>query len=257
MPTKIEWVRNSDGSQGETWNPVTGCTPVSTGCDNCYARRMAVRFCGRGSYPADEPFRVEIHPHRLDIPLHWKKPRMVFVCSMGDLFHDDVPKSFIGDVWNVMARCPQHMFQVLTKRPARISQALGPSGCGFYAKTGPVPRPQPNVWLGVTAENQAAANERIPILLDCPAAVRFVSCEPLLERIGMRRCLSSLDWVIVGCETGPGRRPCKLGWVLNIVEQGRAWDVPVFVKKLEIDGKVAGDPADWPEDLRVREYPKG
>ncbi len=202
--TKIEWT-------DATWNPVTGCTPVSEGCANCYAKRMATRLAGRCGYPKDEPFAVTLHPDRLDQPLHWKKPRMIFVCSMGDLFHEDVPSclldipfDFVNQVFAIAAMCPQHTFQILTKRPERMLE---------YLTTWPNPRevedrrdaveirmnsehelshqrywvidtwPLPNIWLGVTCENQAAADERIPLLLQCPAAVRFVSIEPMLEAV--------------------------------------------------------------------------
>ncbi len=253
MPTEIEWAE-------ETWNPITGCTPVSPGCANCYARRMAQRLKGRYGYPKDEPFRVTLHPDRMAEPLKWRKPRRVFVCSMGDLFHPDVSVNWWADVFKVMCECPQHTFQLLTKRP---------EGALFLRRGYRAP---PNIWWGVTAENQEWADKRIPVLLAIPAAVRFVSFEPLLgpvdlrlehhaaKRIGPRAFVidkAPLDWCIVGCETGPGRRPCPLKWVRHVVDQCAEMSVPVFVKKLEIDGKVTGDMDKWPEDLRVRQFPEG
>ena len=190
MSTKIEWCKNKDGGQGKTWNPVTGCTKISPGCQNCYAERMAKRLRGRCGYDADEPFRVTLHPERLEEPLRWRKPSMVFVCSMGDLFHDDVPDEFIHRVFATIGQCPQHIFIILTKRPKRMKAFIedyyayeSPSGDeqGVYV--------QPNLWLGVTAENQEMADKRIPILLQIPAAVRFVSVEPMLGPINLRKWL--------------------------------------------------------------------
>jgi protein gp37 len=234
MGTKIEWVKNSDGSQGKTWNPVTGCTKISPGCLNCYAERMSKRLAGRCGYPADEPFRVTRHHERLEEPLRWRKPQMVFVCSMGDLFHDDVPDGFIMDVWRIMGRCQQHTFQILTKRPERMKawferwadaegdnmEFIGargpveirmkhksqramlfaemldgwgapPEGCAYplYDWAEGVqrwPTVLPNVWLGVTVEDQQRADKRIPLLLQTPAAVRFVSVEPMLSSVNLR-----------------------------------------------------------------------
>ena len=174
MTTKIEWAT-------ETWNPVTGCTSISEGCEHCYAARMAKRLAGRGGYPKGDPFRPGIcHIDKLSKPLKIKKPSLIFVCSMGDLFHEAVSESIIDEILDVIAACPQHIFIMLTKRPQNIERKLYAStpecGCrhlggGDYL---------PNVWLGVTAENQARADERIPILLSIPAAVRFVSIEPML-----------------------------------------------------------------------------
>jgi len=250
MSTKIEWTE-------ETWNPVTGCTKVSPGCANCYAERMAKRLAGRNGYPADEPFRVTLHPDRMDQPLRWKKPRRVFVCSMGDLFHDDVPGEFLALAFDKMRRTPQHTYQVLTKRAVDMWE-----WCRFdYAPA--------NVWLGVTAEDQRHADERIPLLLQTPAAVRFVSVEPMLEALDLWQYLGcatnpigpayggqGIDWVIIGCESGPNRRPMDLDWAQSLVAQCRAAQVSVFVKQLSIAGRVSYDPAEWPEDLRVREYPE-
>ena len=248
--TNIEWVRNHDGTRGNTWNPVTGCTPISQGCAHCYAARMAKRLAGRYGYPADEPFRVTLHADRLQEPLRWKKPRRVFVASMGDLFHDAVPFDFIDRVWSRFYDCPQHTFLVLTKRPARMRQWLVDELHDW--------RPLPNVWLGVTAENQVRADERVPVLLDTPAAVRFVSIEPLLERVdprdlpldsktyvnaltGRQRYAGAisgfssstgthLSWIIAGGETGPGARPMHPDWARALRDQCQNAGVPFFFK---------------------------
>lgn len=243
--TKIEWA-------DAVWNPVTGCTPSSQGCQNCYAQRMAKRLAGRCGYPADDPFRVTLHPEKLEEPLHWKKPRRVFVCSMGDLFHEDVPFEFIEQVFEVMRKAEQHMFLVLTKRPRRAKMFLDPNLRSDTFKNWPFP----NAWLGVTAENQRMADERIPILLETPASVRFVSCEPLLGPIDLGQWLecptcagsgeiynpiedafedcpahfSPLHWVIAGGETGPGARPMHPDWVRTLRDQCQVAGVPFFFK---------------------------
>lgn len=192
MSTKIEWVVNPDGSQGKSWNPVTGCTKISPGCKHCYAERMSKRLAGRCGYPADEPFKVTYHHNRLEEPLRWRKPQNVFAVSMGDLFHEDVPDEYINQVFAVMALCPQHTFRVLTKRPKRMCQYMADNNYIELngVNIGQFP-PLPNVWLGVTAENQEQADKRIPLLLQTPAAVRFVSVEPMLGPVD----LGGLSWV--------------------------------------------------------------
>lgn len=264
--TKIQWAN-------KVWNPVTGCTKVSEGCRNCYAERMANRLRGRCGYPADEPFRVTLHPDRLEEPLRWRKPSMVFVCSMGDLFHEDIPESFISAVFYVMQVANQHSFLILTKRPARMAEFLDrwvhcdhaypdyawhigagsnsgrPYGYGHYRAEGKRRPPLPNVWLGVTVENQEMADKRIPILLQIPAAIRFVSVEPLLGHIniagylgwnGLRRmgdgllyrwAAPKIDWVICGGETGPHARPMHPDWARNLRDQCQAAGVPFFFKQ--------------------------
>ncbi len=235
--TKIQWTDT-------TWNPVTGCTKVSPGCLNCYAEKMAKRLQAMGQPKYADGFKVKLHPDVFDKPLHWKKPRKIFVCSMSDLFHEDVPIAFIDCVIHTMAVCPQHKFQLLTKRPERMKFVLGGKGV------------LPNVWLGVTAEDQQRAHERIPPLHAAPAAVRFLSLEPLLGPIFLGSYLIGIDQVIVGGESGPNRRECKIEWVRDIVEQCRSAGVAVFVKQLHIDGKLVKDIEQFPEDLRIREFPK-
>ncbi len=304
--TKIAWA-------DATWGPITGCTPASVGCRNCYAASMVKRFpqlhgidenlVGFGneieSQFSPAPFWMpRFHPDRLDQPLRWRKPRRIFVCSLGDLFHEDVKEEWIDRVMAVVALAPRHTFMVLTKRPermrkyfaagersilTRIGNAWNEMG-GDLAGTG---RTALDVWpwkclhLGVTAENQEMADARIPILLQTPAARRFVSIEPCLElpdiapylrcegcgysRADMRfhgdhrlckHPTPVLDQVIVGCESGPRRRPMHLDWARSVVEQCKAAEVPCFVKQLSINGRVSKDPADWPEELRGREAGK-
>jgi len=254
MPTKIEWC-------DEVWNPVTGCDPISEGCDHCYARRMACRLQGRFGYPSEAPFRVTFHPDRLDIPLKWKTPRRIFVNSMGDLFHEAVDDEWIKKVFNAMATdilqpC-LHTYLILTKRPKRMAAF-------FAANTKQGTLPWLNVWLGVTAENQARADERIPILLSIPAAVHFVSVEPMLGPVDLETYLLSdadkaahedqllepiqgfnyrkLNWVIAGPETGPGKRKCKNFWINHLWLQCGAAGVPFFDKR-----KTGWQAREWPK----------
>jgi protein gp37 len=228
--TKIEWTEYS-------WNPVTGCTPASEGCQNCYAKRMATRLKGRYGYPEDEPFKVTLHPEKLKEPLKWKKPRRVFVCSMGDLFHEQVPDEYIAKVWEVMNNASQHTFLVLTKRPQRMKDFLARLGWYIHDRDGyPMEAvldeggkyTLKNVWLGVTAENQQRADERIPILLQIPAAVRFVSIEPMLGPVVIPE--EWPDWVICGGETGPGARPIHPDWVRSLRDQCQVAGTPFFFK---------------------------
>lgn len=290
--TGIEWT-------DATWNPIRGvrgkwsCVKVSPGCANCYAEAMNVRFGGpRYTVGADE---LRLDPDVLAEPRQWKKPRRVFVCSMTDLFEERVKDEWIESVWTTMGRSPNHTFQVLTKRAERMRDVMA----GLPTL--------PNVWLGVSVEDQERADERIPLLLQTPAAVRFVSAEPLLGPVdflrlgtmddGTRGALSydalaggwwhrrgraerwirrdegpRLDWVIVGGESGPGARPMDLAWARSTVKQCRAAGVAVFVKQLgarpdgagfsvaarytgRLRDRKGGDPSEWPDDLRVREWP--
>jgi protein gp37 len=389
--SNIEWT-------DATWNPVVGCTRVSAGCDNCYAVSMTRRLEGMAKAPGfggrkqhyagltvlnnrgDRHFNgvVRCVEEALEIPLRWKQPRRIFVNSMSDLFHREVPFEFVDRVFAVMALCPQHTFQVLTKRPERMAEYLTTDfRADRIVEAMPLVAPDRgawswptwkealrHVWLGTSCENQSAADERIPHLLRCPAAVRFLSCEPLLEEVDvglqsatcdccarwasrwirlhrpvfseLHRVLPSLgpgcvadvgvyraqsnrhgalsvktpggmlgvkpaefeampavDWVIVGGESGVNARPCNVEWIRSIVRQCRVANVPCFVKQLgsrpevrhpsdprEVpfyrDGgflppwlpewaaawirsfdRKGGDPSEWPEDLRVREWPKG
>lgn len=378
-PSAIEWT-------DETWNPVTGCTKVSEGCRHCYAETVARRFwptqypptartialTKEGPVYGPGPRRftdVLCHVSRLAQPLKWRKPRRVFVNSMSDLFHPDVHRDFVLRVWLTMAQAQQHTFQILTKRPERMNVLVGDwlrpamtlaDGPRLNAPLWPLP----NVWLGVSVEDQAAADERIPLLLQTPAALRFVSCEPLLGPVNLQgrlkaakrihlsadvngmlanrsfdaltgedgrplnrleaeaelRALAArgvklirssdecvgfsdqagcpghpepkLDWVIVGGESGPQARPCQVAWVRSIVGQCQAAGVRCFIKQLgtyplvepnrlrhwewrninrpedrrftqdgdwwriHLVSRKGGDPAEWPENLRVREWPR-
>lgn len=254
--SKIEWT-------DETWNPITGCSVLSTGCEHCYAMRMA----GRGILQAKPQYTGLVNRHGkwtgevrfnesvLHKPLAWKKPRRIFVCSMGDLFHENVPLQWILDVFDVMKNAPQHTFQVLTKRSDRM-RAVMDNSVRMGAEV------LPNVWLGVSAEDQGKANIRVPDLLNTPAAVRFVSAEPLLNFIDMRRLnlgdglfvdamtgfhkgdrgagwsgrllpkkLPHLDQLIVGGESGPGARPVHLEWVRSLRDQTAIIPCAFFFKQ--------------------------
>jgi protein gp37 len=218
MPTDIEWVRNPDGSKGETWNPVTGCSKISPACRHCYAERIAYRFAGMNGFP-DKPhhFDITFHPERLDQPLHWRKPRTVFVNSMSDLFHQDIPIEFILRVFGVMRSAPRHTFQVLTKRSQRLLQL-----------NDQLSWPE-NVWMGVSVETPAYTY-RIDHLRQTDAAVKFLSLEPLLAPLpGLD--LRHIHWVIVGGESGPGARPMKKAWVVDIRNQCERQAVPFFFKQ--------------------------
>lgn len=276
MSTKIEWCMNPDGTLGEVWNPVTGCTKVSQGCKNCYAERIYERF-----HPGQKFSDVHIIPGRLDIPLRWKRPRRVFVNSMSDLFHEDVPELFIYEIFAVMASTWKHNYIILTKRPNKmldfcsriryikteeLKHLTAPS-CSLSPYSINDPVPLPNVWLGVSVEDQETADERIPLLLQTPAAKRIVSCEPLLGPVDLAEWISlwgcgcdgsgTIDWVIVGGESGPGARPMRLEWAESLVTQCQNVGIPVFVKQLGGFPDKRNRIEEWPENLRVREWPEG
>jgi len=273
--TNIEWT-------DEVWNPITGCSKVSQGCKNCYAERVFPR-----PYPGRAFTDIRLHAERLDAPLHWRKPRRVFVNSMSDLFHDDVPDEFIDQIFAVMALAPQHTFQVLTKRAERMSAYLSaarahPVGMAALDKTlcsvaanpksqvgagcmlqGDIPHlkvwPLPNVWLGVSVEDQETADYRIPLLLRTPAAVRWISAEPLLGPVDLGKWLWSccgntttggeymgqreevccnrpeprdlLDWVVAGGESGPHARPMHPDWLRLLRDQCESAGVSFFFKQ--------------------------
>lgn len=339
--SKIEWTN-------ATWNPLVGCDKCSPGCAHCYAATMAKRLramaladIAAGCDPGRKRHYIEAvdeHgrwtgklipvPEALADPLGWKKPRMIFVNSMSDLFHDAVEAEWIARVFFRMYECQWHTFQVLTKRPSRMASllsnprmphAMACVGWDMYRERSPeraeyvtvgdlerdiaAAWPLSNVWLGTSCEDQQRADERIPWLLKTPAAVRFVSAEPLLGPINFEgsvwvgdymgdpdvpggtmsfpsRPMPSLDWVIVGGESGHSARACNIAWIRDIVGQCRDVEIPVFVKQLgpmpyegsspyvsgpeaancklyelDIDKAKGGDPAEWPEDLRVRQFP--
>lgn len=215
--TKIEWTDT-------TWNPITGCTPTSPGCKHCYAKRMATRLRGRFGYPRDDPFRLTLHEGRLHEPLRWRKPRRVFVCSMGDLFHWHVPDHWITAVFKtITASDHRHTYQLLTKRADRLN---------YLAVAGRLPFQlalRHNIWFGISVESHAYLRRLID-LSRVPAVVRFASLEPLLGPVDIKDHLRWLDWVIVGGETGPGARPMHPDWVRSIRDQCVDASVPFFFK---------------------------
>lgn len=336
--TSIEWT-------DATWNPTRGCSRVSEGCRHCYAETVAARFSGPGlayeglTRGGKWTGEVRLIEERLSDPLRWKTPRRIFVNSMSDLFHERVPDGWVMRCLSVMARTPQHTYQILTKRPERMRsffarwadltgedfnafkdargveetlkahpsprgqlfasmlEAMGepPNGCAYPTfdwMGGMIRWPDvlPNVWLGVSVEDQATADARIPLLLQTPAAVRFLSVEPLLERVDLPHGLTGLvQWVIVGGESGPGARPCHLSWIRRLRDQCREDGLACFVKQVgtravympsdlsdaqfaELDAsehgydhgpvtpylrdRKGGDIEEFPEDLRVREFPR-
>lgn len=215
----IEWTQ-------ATWNPVTGCDRVSAGCDHCYALALAARLKGMGQakYQRDgDPrtsgpgFAITVHPQELATPRRWRRPRVIFVNSMSDLFHPKVPAGFVAEVFEVMAATPQHTYQVLTKRPKRARQLLRDW------------TPAPNVWLGVSVEDDTQV-ERADALRDVPAAVRFLSCEPLLGPLPSLD-LAGIDWVIVGGESGPAFRPMRAVWAIELRDRCIQAGIPFFFKQ--------------------------
>ena len=248
MTTKIEWCQ-------ETWNPVTGCTKISEGCVHCYAQRMANRLKGRYGYPSDEPFRVTFHPDRLSKPMSWGKPRMVFVCSMGDLFHKDVRPEWIAATikaaMSANRKQYKHTWLFLTKRPQNIikwrewARHVCPEVAAWF---------QHKAWIGITAENQTRFDERWPVLNQIPAAVKFISVEPMLSKVDIemvpcRYCNHPGDilvwpcphcegrrfelpnWIICGGESGPGARPISSDWARGLRDQCKSNGIPFFFKQ--------------------------
>jgi protein gp37 len=215
----------ADGSAIEwtdaTWNPVTGCTKITAGCDNCYAARFSERFRGVPGHPFEGGFDLMIRPERLDQPRAWKRPRMIFVNSMSDLFHKDVPREFIDRVFDMMECADWHMFQVLTKRSSLMRDYLRRRYGGGVAP--------PHIWLGVSVEN-AGSGSRIEHLRQAPASVRFISAEPLIGPIGSVD-LSGIHWVIAGGESGPGARPMHIDWARDIRNLCTKRGVPFFFKQ--------------------------
>jgi protein gp37 len=219
--SKIEWTEAS-------WNMISGCTKISSGCKNCYAERMATRF-GR------DFSKVVCDESKLDQPTHWKRPRKIFVCSTADLFHADVPFSFISKVFDIMEANPRHTFQILTKRADRMAEWFELRSAIHDYNNGPEVM-LPNVWVGVTTENQEMADLRIPFLFRCPAEIRFVSVEPMIGSVDLNRFMSGemgnkLDWVIIGGESGQNARPCHPMWVRNLVNNCRLFNTPIMFKQ--------------------------
>lgn len=214
MPTKIEWT-------DESWNPVTGCVKISPGCAHCYAERFAERFRGTPGHPFSVGFDPTPRPDRLEQPFKWRSPRMVFVNSMSDLFGDFVTDDYIAKVFEVMRQTPQHTYQVLTKRAERMRE---------WVRARPWVATAFNIWLGVSVEDVKYGLPRVNVLRRTPAAVRFLSIEPLLEALP-KLDLDGIDWVIVGGESGPGARELKEEWVRDIRDRCRRARVPFFFKQ--------------------------
>lgn len=208
--TKIEWT-------DKTWNPITGCTKHSEGCAHCYAEVMARRLKGMGQMKYRNAFKLTLHPEDLNEPRKWKKAHNIFVCSMGDLFHEEVPFDFIDKVMETIRKTPWHRYQILTKRAERMKE---------YFLSHEIPS---NAWLGVTVE-VTRTKSRIDYLRDLPASVRFLSCEPLLEDLGQMD-LRGIDWIIVGGESGVKARPMKEEWALNIKRQADELGISFFFKQ--------------------------
>lgn len=209
--SKIEWT-------DKTWNPITGCTKQSAGCQHCYAETMARRLKAMGLDKYQNGFQLTLHPEVLEEPVGWHKGHNIFVCSMSDLFHKDVPFDYIDRVMQVISRTPQHRYQILTKRAERMAE---------YFALHEVPA---NVWLGVTVECQATKTRIDALRSISSAPIRFLSCEPLLEDLGQLN-LDAIDWVIVGGESGPKARPMKEEWALNIKRQTEAQHAAFFFKQ--------------------------
>lgn len=207
--SSIEWTE-------ATWNPVTGCNKISPGCAHCYAERFAERFRGVSGHPYEQGFDFKLWPQRLSLPLQWIQPRLIFVNSMSDLFHEEVPIPFIKEVFEIMESAKQHVFQLLTKRPSRLVSLVDS-----------LPWPD-NVWVGVSVENQLWTH-RVDDLRNVPAAVRFLSCEPLLGPLEID--MNGIDWVIVGGESGPGARTMKVEWARSLRDQCHTADTPFFFKQ--------------------------
>jgi len=308
-----------------TWNPIRGCSRVSEGCRNCYAEAVAARFSGKGlayeglTRNGKWTGEVRVIPEHLEDPLRWTRPRRIFVNSMSDLFHENLDDEVIDRIFAVMALAPQHTFQVLTKRPERMrayfsdlrfrlsiifeyALMLGKLNGYEIASRLDNPRPLDNVHLGVSVEDQPTAEERIPLLLQTPAAVRWVSYEPALGPVdfqsldgiggyrynalcrgapfGHYEYNAALDWLVIGGESGPGARPFDLAWARSTVAQCKAAGVSVFVKQLgarpfdlagdgmldsgeppvgsylDLSDRAGAEPSEWPEDLRIQEWPK-
>jgi protein gp37 len=311
----------------QSWNPIHvkgggwHCTKISPGCSQCWAEQINLRFRGSMINPPrfdNRQVEFELDQRILEQPLHWKKSRIVAVQWLGDLFHEQILFEFIARLFSVMAHSPQNTFLLLTKRPIRMNEFLGQvkNWEGWWTHNGSPPEkaydgngiivgygnkwPLPNVWLGVSICTQQEADEKIPILLQIPAAHRFVNLEPMLEGINIEKALCNcpwpedamrtrhllscpgdvrrpgilkrwpLDWALLGCESGPGRRPMELKWARDIAEQCKAARIPLWVKQIEVTKfknparpgmpertktKVSKDIHDWPEDLRIRQWP--
>lgn len=242
----------------KSWNPISGCTPVSEACEHCWAAAYAKRFWG------DRKFSdIRFHPERLDLPLHWQNPQQIFVCSISDLFHKKNRMEWVRKIFDIIYRYKQHTFFILTKRPARMMEEIACQIQALMKING-----FDNLWLGVSAENQKH-EDRIRDLLQIPATNRFISIEPMLGKIDIYDYLiyphlpdgkipleeNKLDWVILGCETGPGARLCKVEDMIDVANQCKAASVPLWVKAVPINGRPCHDIIKFPKELKRRELP--
>lgn len=279
--TKIGWT-HFPGYKGESWNPIVGCSHAgSPGCLNCYAEVMAKRLKAMRL----EQYQIVVDDNgwtgKIDLasgrtgncmtkPSHWKKPRAIFVCSMGDLFHENVPGRWINEVWMQVFNNPRHIFIILTKRPKRLLEWTKAKAACTYWPEGEI-WPQ-NAIMGVTAENQEMADKRIPLLLQTPCAHRFVSVEPMLSPVHIGQAFriwnekrgdystefmdKYLHWIICGSESGPNARPMEIEWARNLRDQCKAAEVPFFMKQITNDNGRPIPIEEWPEDLRIQEFPE-
>jgi protein gp37 len=281
--------RTSPGTTGPT--PVTGCDEVSPGCAHCYAKTFAERWRGIPGHPYEQGFDLKLWPERLEIPLRWRKPRMIFVNSMSDLFHEDVPRSFIRQVFSTMGLSPHHTFQVLTKRPERMREEINDFGLWSWARRSATnDDPLPNVWLGTSIENRRFVH-RADELREIPAEVRFISAEPLLgplvwdagdglgrqtstgyvwaDYTGPQLDLTAIDWLIVGGESGPHHRPMRPEWVRDLRDVAQQAGTAFFFKQVggtrpksggrELDGRTWDEMPQTHEGAspRIREEQEG
>jgi protein gp37 len=252
--SSIEWTN-------QTWNPVTGCTKISPGCKNCYAENIAdTRFGGQVAFP--EGFSLTLQPERLAQVTPRQQPKNIFVNSMSDMFHEDIPAEYLRRVCDVMMSAPQHRFQILTKRHLRMQQILSSATFQDAAQA-------THIWWGVSAEDRKYGLPRINTLLATPVLNRFVSFEPLLEDVG-DVSLCGLDWIIIGGESGPGARSFALEWAESLVMQATRDRIACFVKQVGAKPTLGGSPFPkaprdpkghqmeaWPEHLRIRDFPRG
>ncbi|HEY9864974.1 MAG TPA: phage Gp37/Gp68 family protein [Candidatus Obscuribacterales bacterium] len=292
MTTTISWT-------DEVCNPIVGCSRISEGCQKCYAA-TAAKSARLQQFPQYQKVAkwngtVEFVKNQLEKPYKWKKPKKIFICSMADIFHENVPFEWIEEIFYMIENCPQHTFQILTKRPERMIEFFDwySARCSDHSVGLQWSIPD-NVWLGVSCENQAMADKRIPLLMEIPAKVRFLSCEPLLEPLDLSKFLpiewseiaedwieswpgigsysrdTYPDWVIVGGESGTGARECHVDWIRDIASQCQSAKVPVFVKqlgsnalqgdiangsKLKLKDRKGSDILEFPEDLKLQQFP--
>lgn len=245
--SKIAWTQS-------TWNCFTGCNKVSAGCKHCYAETLTERFRGTPGHYFENGFDLTFRPDKLDLPRRWKQPKMIFVNSLSDLFHKDIPFEQLQQVFQVMNQCPQHVFQVLTKRHENLLE-LAPKLTWT-----------PNIWMGVSVEDAENA-KRIDYLRQVPAAVRFISMEPLIGPIIVDKPLNldGIAWVIVGGESGSGARPMNAAWALKIIHECQRQKIPVFMKQTGsvlakewgLDDRKGGEITEWPKEFQIREMPGG